>query len=135
MPRTARIAAASVALALILAGCGSAAKDTGLPTSPSPEPEKGTIIKVIDSAFDPATVTVKPGDLVKWKFVGSAPHNVKFLKLPVNSHPSCTPSGGCGAAGDVFTHTFDKPGDYLYYCVIHGSPGGTGMAGHLVVKA
>ncbi|GAC1418171.1 MAG: hypothetical protein NVSMB57_12910 [Actinomycetota bacterium] len=135
MRRIARIGTATFALVLTLAGCGAAAKDTGLPSSPTPEPEKGTLVKVIDSAFEPATVTVKPGDTVKWKFVGAAPHNVKFLKLPVNSHPSCTPSGGCGAAGDVFTKAFDKPGNYLYYCVIHGSPGGPGMVGHLVVKA
>lgn len=136
MSRSLRFAASAVALALMLAGCGSGPKATGLPTSPSPIPESLTVVTVIDSAFEPDTLTVKPGDEVTWKFKGAAPHNVKFVKLAVASHAKCQPSGtGCSAPGDEYKHVFKDAGEYLYYCVVHGTPAGQGMAGHLVVKA
>ncbi|MFM7870917.1 MAG: plastocyanin/azurin family copper-binding protein, partial [Actinomycetota bacterium] len=34
--------------------------------------------------------------------------------------------------GDTYTHIFDVPGTYTYFCSIHGSPG-AGMYGSLVV--
>ena len=30
---------------------------------------------------------------------------------------------------------FDAPGEYRYYCEMHGGPGGQGMSGTIVVEA
>jgi plastocyanin len=32
-------------------------------------------------------------------------------------------------AGKTYTHKFDKPGKYAYYCTFHGSKGGHEMSG------
>ncbi|MHB8513173.1 MAG: cupredoxin domain-containing protein [Actinomycetota bacterium] len=137
-----RIAAAMATLVLLLSACGGAAKDTGLPTgSPTPEPEKGAVVFVRDNFFDARQTTIKVGDQVHWHFVGSAPHNVKFVKLPINSNPNCSPgnTGACGTAGEEFTQSFTKPGTYLFYCVIHGAAVDdpvphSRMDGYIIVK-
>jgi plastocyanin len=36
--------------------------------------------------------------------------------------------------GDEFTGALDKPGEYVYYCVLHGGPDGTGMAATVIVE-
>lgn len=140
MSRTVKIVSALAALGLVLAGCAEQ-KATGLPPSPTAEPLAANLIKVVDSAFQPPQFTVKSGDSVTWQFTGSAPHNVRFVTLkdangkPVTSHPNCTPTGtGCATAGDVFSWKFAKPGRYLYYCVVHGTPQGGGMSGTIVVS-
>lgn len=133
MSRKVRIAAATLALAL-LAACAQA-KDTGLPSGPTKEAKPLTTVDVIDSAFKPATLNVKAGEQVTFEFIGAAPHNARFTTVKVDSHPSCVPAGsGCSSAGaDPFKTTFDKPGTYPYYCVVHGTPAGQGMAGKIVV--
>ncbi len=32
-------------------------------------------------------------------------------------------------AGQTYSHKFDKPGKYPYYCTFHGGKGGHNMAG------
>ena len=134
-----RIAAAMMTLMMLLGACGGAAKDTGLPSgSPTPEPEQGAIVLVKDNSFDVRQTTAKVGEPVHWHFVGTNPHNVRFAKLPINSNPNCSgPNpGGCGISGQEFTQSFTKPGKYLYYCVIHGSPVDAHgvMDGYIIVK-
>ena len=36
--------------------------------------------------------------------------------------------------GDTFEHVFDQVGTFLYYCELHGGPGGAGMAAEIVVQ-
>ncbi len=35
--------------------------------------------------------------------------------------------------GQSFSYTFEQPGEYPYYCALHGAPGGVGMAGTVTV--
>ena len=42
---------------------------------------------------------------------------------------------GLFGSGKTFSHTFTIPGTYPYYCIPHGAPGRTGMAGTVVVSA
>jgi hypothetical protein len=37
--------------------------------------------------------------------------------------------------GGAYSYTFQNPGTYPYYCMLHGRPGGIGMAGIIVVVA
>jgi len=84
--------------------------------------------------FEPAEVTIAPGDTVHYEIAGVPPHNVVFD--PSNSagdvsslsHQSFAMSGGF----DVTFPTDVTPGDYSFYCEPHR---GAGMAGKVTVKS
>jgi plastocyanin len=80
-----------------------------------------------NNRFEPANVTVPVGTTVTWNWVGGF-HNV----MPTGN-PAFTGSGNPVAAPHTFSHTFNSPGTYLYFCVVHGSPSG-GMRGTVVVQ-
>src|SRR5215472_12919202 len=70
--------------------------------------------------FTPATLTINVGDTVT--FVnGGGFHNV------VADNNSFT-SGAASSAHWSLPVTFTNAGMVLYYCAIHGGPGGSGMA-------
>jgi plastocyanin len=77
-----------------------------------------TEVEVFDNRFEPAVISIEPGDTVTWTWQGQAPHDVV----------------GDGFESDVqttgtFTHTFDEGGEYDYVCRIH-----PGMEGLVVVE-
>jgi plastocyanin len=37
-------------------------------------------------------------------------------------------------SGATFEHTFAEAGTYLYFCELHGGPGGAGMAAEVSVS-
>jgi plastocyanin len=80
-----------------------------------------------NNRFEPANVTVPVGTTVTWNWVGGF-HNV----MPTGN-PAFAGSGNPVSAPNTFSHTFNSPGTYLYFCVIHGSPAG-GMRGTVVVQ-
>jgi plastocyanin len=77
--------------------------------------------------FTPKTLTINAGDTITFVNAGGD-HNV-------------TANDGSFRSGDPttdafsFTHTFATPGTFGYYCEIHGSPSGAGMAGSVTVNA
>jgi plastocyanin len=97
------------------------------------------------SRFDPASLTIKRGDGVRWTVVSGTPHNVTFW-------PDSIPSGAqaqLGAnmpqpvspitspmllnVGDTYTASFGNvpAGTYHYYCTPHLA---LGMKGTIVVQ-
>jgi plastocyanin len=89
--------------------------------------------------FQPSTVTIKPGDTVKWVMNKVPPHNAVFdaPKIPGGdkalakklSHDKLTFS-----PGESFQTTFPAditPGTYPFYCQPHR---GAGMAGKVIVE-
>jgi plastocyanin len=89
--------------------------------------------------FQPATITVKHGDVVQWVNNKLPPHNVMFddKKVPADvapmapalSHPQLMIKPGETyelAIADNFT-----PGEYSYYCAPHR---GAGMVAKIVVE-
>lgn len=64
-------------------------------------------------AFRPKTVTVHPGDTVRWVWTADQPHTVRFDPVP-------GAEGGDGAGclvaceGHTYTVTFPDPGDFSY---------------------
>lgn len=96
-------------------------------------------VSIAGRAFDPATVTVNAGDTVTWTVTESInePHSVTS-GTPEDSGKAFD-SGTAGSnssfnlrdVGQTFEHTFNEPGEYLYYCVIHPAE----MTGKVVVLA
>lgn len=86
--------------------------------------------------FDPAIVTVKPGDTVKWEVGQLPPHNVVFdaTKVPGGKDVADKLSHkGLEGAGKSFEVTIPgdaAPGEYSYFCLPHR---GAGMVGKIVV--
>ena len=56
---------------------------------------------------------VAKGTLVRWKFVGSATHNVTVDRGPVKFHSPDKDHG-------VYRHKLTRAGTYLIECTIHG---------------
>lgn len=78
-------------------------------------------------AFQPANLTIKAGDTVKWVNNKLPPHNIIFEgEAASKSHDKLLFS-----PGESYEVTFDKAGTYSYYCAPHR---GAGMAGKILVQ-
>jgi plastocyanin len=86
----------------------------------------GEAVSIVDTAFSPAEITVTPGATVTWTNEGSLPHTVTADGGLFDS--------GTLEPGDTFSHTFEEPGEYPYYCQFHGGEGGQGMSGVVIVS-
>lgn len=88
--------------------------------------------------FEPAAVTVKPGDTIKFKVGQLPPHNVVFdaAKIPGGdaelaaslSHKALS---GTGKDFEVQIPANAPAGEYTYFCTPHR---GAGMVGKVVVQ-
>ena len=95
-------------------------------------------VLVVDSAFQPAELTIEAGDTVTWTNQGALPHNVVADDGSFRCAEGCDGMGGDGnpsTAAWSFSLTFDDPGDIPYFCEVHGAAGGIGMAGTITVEA
>jgi plastocyanin len=99
-----------------LAACGDS---NATPTGPA--------VSAIDNTFSPKELHIRVGQTVTWVNNGQASHTVT---ADDNSFDS-----GLFGPGAQYSHKFEKPGHYSYYCTLHGGPGGVGMAGVIVVDA
>lgn len=88
---------------------------------------KEVAVEVVDSAFQPKTITINAGDTIVWTNTGAMGHTVTASDQSWDS--------GRLAPGQSFSRTFDTPGTIAYYCRPHGTPAGAGMAGTIVVLA
>jgi plastocyanin len=83
--------------------------------------------------FQPANVTVKRGQTIRWTADGGAPHNVSFTGAE-NAGKSNLPQDSpyLTAAGQTFELVADlEPGTYNYVCVPHQA---MGMKGSITVQ-
>lgn len=160
--RSRRFLAYALFAALLLGACGGqddvkgasaeqpSAETTTAPTTDAEPTEAATTeapagdgggkkhvpAKIIDTDFRPVTLTVKVGSTVDWRQVGDQPHSVSAVDGSFDSSPDCGPleSDKCLGEGDTFSFSFEKAGEFEYYCRVHGLPDGTGMFGTVVVK-
>ncbi|MFN2545640.1 MAG: plastocyanin/azurin family copper-binding protein [Actinomycetota bacterium] len=105
---------------------------------PAPVPESGGDIEVNagDNFFAPKDLTVPAGTTVEWRNTGQVAHSVTASDGSWDSSPQCpTAAQVCWQPGETYSHTFLKPGVYLYYCKVHGTAGGGGHAGVVRVLA
>jgi plastocyanin len=128
------LGAAGLALALVGAGCagdddGGGASGEAVDIADSEftdEVDSDEVdISSPDNAFEPGYVKIKPGTAVTWSNDGRNDHNVtpvvegSFDGVPTDEFKP----------GQVYSTTFDEPGDYAYYCTIHGTKNLGGQSG------
>lgn len=88
--------------------------------------------------FIPDTLKVSTGETVEWRNTSLMVHTVtadpeeatldESVRLPSGAAPF---DSGDMDAGDVFRHTFTKPGTYRYFCIPHE---GAKMWGTVIVQ-
>ena len=98
-------------------------------------------------AFEPATITVDVGDEVVWYNNSARAHSITAYEAGIPDDADYFATGGYeteeaareawdgmnGALtnGQRYSHTFEVPGTYDYFCVPHE---GSGMVGTVVVR-
>ena len=80
-----------------------------------------------DLVFSPSSVTIHPGDIVRWTW-GASFHSTTS---GVPGAPNGIWDSGILNQGASFSHTFNSTGDFPYYCTPHG--GCCGMVGSVSV--
>ena len=132
MNRGRRVAAAAVTagLAIVVVGCADDGPSmTAVHGEPVDEPTGEVVeVRAIDNTFSEDRIVVAPGTTVRWTNAGHNDHDVLAI------------GGGFGVQeqsfrpGESYSHVFDTPGEYPYYCELHGLPD-VGMIGVVVVEA
>lgn len=86
-----------------------------LPTEPpAPEPLR---VLLQNFQFNPGDITIVSGTTVTWLNQDKAPHNVNFQDIASSDM----------LQGGTFEYTFDRTGQFVVYCNLHGSAG-SGMS-------
>lgn len=112
-------------LLFLLNACGSASPHSAVPastaishdrTTPTQTPVALVHVNIVSKgsmyAFDPAHVTVKIGTQVVWTNRTNAPHTVSSDAGIFNSPNTLE-------AGQSYSFTFPRAGNYSYYCNFH----------------
>lgn len=81
------------------------------------------VVKVKDMEFDPASVTIKPGDTVKWEWEASLPHDVVSDDDAPEAYNSELITEG------EYSYTYEEAGTYGYHCTPHPT-----MTGEVIVE-
>lgn len=110
------------------------------------------VVKMVDFAFEPATLTVSVGDTVRFVQTTTSPHNVEFRTVPEGAElaeipvpPAEGPSGTLSSpparmgryltqVGETYEFLIDEhfaAGTYDYVCTPHET---LGMTGTIVVE-
>ena len=130
MQRRAFLASVGTASVTAIAGCAGLGGSEG-------------DIQMYPSAFDPVEFTVSVGDTVVWYNSSSRRHTVTAYESAIPDDAEYFASGGYeddtaarqawtdefgGAitSGESYSHTFEVPGRYEYFCVPHEQGGKVG---------
>jgi plastocyanin len=107
-----------VTASLVATGCANDGPPKAAPAEP-------VTVQAADNRFDPERIEVAPGTEVIWVNNGRNDHDiVTDLGFGVVSSEF--------KPGDEYRHVFTEPGEYPYYCTIHGTAD-IGMIGTVVV--
>jgi plastocyanin len=98
-----------------------------------------TVSMTSANQFNPATIDVPRGATVVWTNSSQTNHTVTGDPAKAaNASEAALPQGaqtwdsGPVGPGSTFTHIFDTPGSYTYFCTIHGEQG---MVAHITVSS
>ena len=130
---------------ILLVSCGADGQDSGVTTIET-VPANGEVVNIqaLDNSFRPVDFEIAAGTEVMFDNRGRNDHNIlpdtvkddAGLTALLASDTSPTAWGVASTdfvPGDTYSHLFNVPGTYNYYCSIHGAPG-AGMYGTLVVS-
>jgi plastocyanin len=134
--RLGRAAAAGVAAAVLLAGCGGSDSGTTKPetaASTSPTTIAHATVTAANAAgksatvkqfqFMPAELTVKAGTTVTWTNEDDILHTATSGATPGTADGKF--DGPMDGRGKSFSHLFDQAGRHPYFCSRHNSMTGT----------
>jgi plastocyanin len=139
--RLGRVLGAGAVAAVLLAGCGGSDSGTTKPetaasTAPTTAPttvSNGTLaaanpagngaVTVKQFQFMPAELTVKAGTNVTWANEDDILHTATSGSTPGTADGKF--DGQMDGRGKSFSHAFDQPGRYPYFCNRHDSMTGT----------
>ena len=86
--------------------------------------EEGKAISIVGNSggnsYNPNLIEIKVGDTVTWINNDSSPHTVTTSSSNDSNFDS-----GVLRNGEAFSFTFDKEGQYSYFCTLHPSMVGT----------
>ena len=119
-----------------VAACAPTGDGNGRATG---SPDGGTVIGMTDDlSFDPEEVTIRVGETVTWRNTSSVDHtatddpskaqDAANAVLPEGAEPW---DSGTIEPGAEWSHTFDVPGEYTYFCIPHEA---AGMVARLTVE-
>jgi plastocyanin len=87
--------------------------------------EEGKAISIVGNSggnsYNPNLIEIKVGDTVTWINNDSSPHTVTSSSSSNDSNFD----SGVLRNGEAFSFTFDKEGQYSYFCTLHPSMVGT----------
>ena len=148
-----------VVCAVLMVGCGADAPDAASSGAKPPSEVEAAVtttvatvppngesitIQVLDNSYRPSEYEIKAGTEVVFENRGRNDHNIlpesikddaglTALLASDMSPASWGIESSAFTPGDSFTHLFNVPGVYKFYCSIHGAPG-AGMYGTLTVS-
>ena len=144
MMKTLRVSSVIVAT-ILMVSCGADGQDSGVATIET-FPANGEVVNIqaLDNSFRPVDFEIAAGTEVMFDNRGRNDHNIlpdtvkddAGLTALLASDTSPTAWGVASTdfvPGDTYSHLFNVPGTYKYYCSIHGAPG-AGMYGTLTVS-
>ena len=104
-------------------------------TAPATVAPTGIVIPItaLDNSFRPTSVEARVGDEVVWENRGRNEHDVLSIEGTLEDGTAWGVTVEQFQPGDIFTHVFTEPGEYRYYCTIHGTTD-VGMVGTVVVS-
>ena len=72
-------------------------------------------------AFDPPEITITAGESVTWRNVDIVPHTATSGNPGEQDAGSIfrVPGSGLLGGGQSASHTFDEPGEFVYFCQVH----------------
>jgi plastocyanin len=79
--------------------------------------------------FVPEAVTIEPGDTVRWTNNDHDKNAHSFASIPGPEAENKEIPIVILKQGKSYEHTFNKPGEYRYFCYVH-----RGMVGKIIVK-
>src|SRR5215213_806361 len=105
-------------------GGGGSEDDSQERSSSLPIMEEGKAVSIVGNSagnsYIPNLIEIKVGDTVTWINSDSSPHTVTSLSSNDSNFDS-----GVLRNGEAFSFTFDKEGQYSYFCTLHPSMVGT----------
>lgn len=116
--RSATLLAASVLLTAALLAVAPASAGGG-----HPKPDARVLVE--DNFFSARSVTIAPGEVVRWVWRGSNRHNIVFKHVPRGAKRK----GARARRKGRWQRAFRDPGTYRYVCTLF-----SGMRGSIMVE-